>query len=79
MTGRALRAANLDNAGRIAAATGARLLSQTSNARVERGAGRVAVDRVPYPVDIALKFLAGLNADRARDDVEVRQGGFDPC
>ena len=60
MTGRALRAANLDNAGRIAAATGARLLSQTSNARVERGAGRVAVDRVPYPVDIALKFLAGL-------------------
>ena len=60
MTGRALRARNLETAGRIAAATGARLLSQTSNARVERGAGRVAVDRVPYPIDWALKFLAGL-------------------
>lgn len=60
MTGRALRASNLEIAGRIAAATGCRLLAQTSNARIERGAGRVAVDRVPYPVDQALKFLQDL-------------------
>jgi acetolactate synthase I/II/III large subunit len=60
MTGRALRAGSLEVAGRIAAATGCRLLSQGSNARVERGAGRVAVNRVPYPVDVALKFLEGL-------------------
>jgi acetolactate synthase I/II/III large subunit len=60
MTGRALRATSLDVAGRIAAATGCRLLAQTSNARMERGAGRVAVERIPYPVDAALKTLHGL-------------------
>ena len=55
--GPALRAKGLELAGRIAAKTGARLLAPGSNARVERGAGRVAVDRVPYPVDLALKRL----------------------
>jgi acetolactate synthase-1/2/3 large subunit len=60
MTGMALRAANLEAAGRIAAATGCRLLAQTSNARMERGVGRVAVERIPYPIDAALKVLAGL-------------------
>ena len=42
MTGRALRAKNLEVAGRIAAATGCRLLAQTSNAphRARRRAGR---------------------------------------
>jgi acetolactate synthase-1/2/3 large subunit len=60
MTGKALRAHNLDVAGRIARATGARLLAPTANGRMERGAGRVAVERVPYPIDWALKTLAGL-------------------
>jgi len=41
--GQALSAANLDLAGRIAAATGCALLSEWSNARMERGAGLVAV------------------------------------
>ncbi len=45
-------------AGHIAAKSGARLLAQTLNARVERGAGRVAVDFFPYPVDDALAALA---------------------
>ena len=45
-------------ASRIAAKTGARLLAETLNARVERGAGRVAVDFLPYPVDDALATLA---------------------
>ncbi len=43
----------------IAAATGATVLAPTSNARVERGAGVVALERVPYPVDMALARLAG--------------------
>ena len=59
MGGHALREPGLMLAGRIAAKTGARLLAQTLNARVERGAGRVAVDFLPYPVDDALATLAG--------------------
>jgi acetolactate synthase-1/2/3 large subunit len=38
--------------------SGARLLAQTLNARVERGAGRVAIDFLPYPVDEAIATLA---------------------
>jgi len=56
--GDALREPGLMLAGRIAAKTGARLLAQTLNARVERGAGRVAIDFLPYPVDDALATLA---------------------
>ena len=44
-------------AGRIASATGARLMAPMSNARIARGAGRVSVERVPYPVDQALAVL----------------------
>ncbi len=55
--GDALTEGNLETAGRIAAKTGCKLLSEWSNARLERGAGRVAVGRVPYPIDIALKAL----------------------
>lgn len=57
--GLALREPGLTLAGRISAKTGARLIAQTHNARVERGAGRIAVDFLPYPVDAALKTLAG--------------------
>jgi acetolactate synthase-1/2/3 large subunit len=57
LSGVALRAPALALAGRIAAATGARLSAQMSNGRVERGAGRVAIARVPYPVDSALATL----------------------
>ena len=58
--GRTLRQQGLHLAGRIAAKTGAQLRAQTFNARVERGAGRVPVDRLPYPVDQALAALAGV-------------------
>ena len=58
LSGLALREPGLTLAGRIAASTGARLLAQTHNSRVERGAGRVAVDFLPYPVDEALSALA---------------------
>src|SRR5208282_289833 len=60
VTGRALRQEGLDLAGRIAAKTGARLIAQGSNARTQRGRGRVSVERIPYVVDQALKVLAGL-------------------
>ncbi|MEA2872922.1 MAG: acetolactate synthase large subunit [Hyphomicrobiales bacterium] len=60
LTGLALREKGLELAGRIAAKTGCRLLAQTFNRRMERGAGRVSIDRIPYPVDQALKTLEGL-------------------
>jgi acetolactate synthase-1/2/3 large subunit len=59
LTAAALRERGLDLAGRIATATGARLMAQTFNTRTERGAGRVPVERVPYPVDAAVAALAG--------------------
>jgi acetolactate synthase-1/2/3 large subunit len=57
--GPALREPGLTLVGRISASTGARLVAQTHNARVERGAGRVAVDFLPYPIDDALATLDG--------------------
>src|SRR5215218_2286663 len=47
MGGDALREPGLMLAGRIAAKTGARLLAQTLNARVERGAGRCRLPPLP--------------------------------
>jgi acetolactate synthase-1/2/3 large subunit len=55
--GAALRGRALEDAGRIAAKTGCRLMSEFNNARMECGAGRVRVDRLPYPVDSALGVL----------------------
>ena len=60
LTGLALREKGLELAGRIAAKTGARMMAQTFNRRMERGAGRVSIERIPYPVDQALKTLEGL-------------------
>ena len=60
LKGPVLREPGLTLAGKIAAKTGARLFAPTSNARIDRGAGRVAVDRVPYVVDMALERLAPL-------------------
>jgi acetolactate synthase-1/2/3 large subunit len=57
MGGAALRGKALEHAGRIAAKTGCRLLSEYNNARAEGGAGRVRVDRLPYPIDNALATL----------------------
>lgn len=57
--GLALRQHGLELASKIARKTGARLSAETFNARVERGAGRVSVDTVPYPVDLAVESLRG--------------------
>jgi acetolactate synthase-1/2/3 large subunit len=55
--GLALRAEAQALAWRIAQATGASLLGEQSNGRIERGRGRVQLERVPYPVDQALEAL----------------------
>jgi acetolactate synthase I/II/III large subunit len=48
LRGSALRGAGLEAAGRVAAKTGARLLSDTFAPHAELGAGRVPVERLPY-------------------------------
>lgn len=58
VSGTALRAGALELLDGIAQAAGARLLAQQANGRMQRGAGRVALDRVPYVVDQALAALA---------------------
>jgi acetolactate synthase-1/2/3 large subunit len=57
LNGPLLRSAPLEICGRIAAATGAELLAPTQVPRLERGAGRVFVDRIPYVIESALKRL----------------------
>ena len=52
--GAAVRGKALDWAGRIAAKTGCTLMSESGNARVERGAGRVPLAQLPFLVDSAL-------------------------
>jgi len=59
LSGTALRAEALETAQAIADATGATIMAQQSNGRMERGAGRVQINRVPYPVDQAIQALAG--------------------
>lgn len=55
--GAALRRPGLDAAGRIAAKTGARLACDTFTARLERGAGLVALERIPYFAEQIVEFL----------------------
>jgi acetolactate synthase-1/2/3 large subunit len=62
LSGRALRAGPLEVAHRIAQATGAKIMAQQSNNRIERGRGRVPIERVPYPVDAALNALSGVTS-----------------
>ncbi|WP_250469756.1 acetolactate synthase large subunit [Caballeronia sp. GAFFF2] len=57
LANRATRGAALEKAGRVAAATGATLGSQFFTARMERGAGRVPLARIPYAVAQASAFL----------------------
>jgi acetolactate synthase-1/2/3 large subunit len=59
LRGEALRGRGLAAAGRIATATGARLLCDTFAPRIERGAGRPIVERMPYRPAPAIEFLTG--------------------
>jgi acetolactate synthase I/II/III large subunit len=58
--GRALREGGLIAAGRVAAATGARLLAEVFPARLQRGAGLPAVERIAYFPELATAQLDGL-------------------
>jgi acetolactate synthase I/II/III large subunit len=57
LTGEGVRERGLALAGAIAQKTAARIMAQGSNACIQRGAGRVPVNRVPYPVPQALNVL----------------------
>ena len=57
--GTALKAEGLEAAGRVAAKTGARILCDTFAPRIQRGAGRVAVERIPYFAEQIVEFLEG--------------------
>jgi acetolactate synthase I/II/III large subunit len=55
---KAVRAAASTWAGKISAATGCGLMAEFYDARIERGAGRVRLPRLPYAVEPSLKVLA---------------------
>ena len=57
--GAATRRPGLEAASRVAQATGARLLCEGSPARLERGAGLPAVERLPYLAEFAIEKLKG--------------------
>jgi acetolactate synthase-1/2/3 large subunit len=57
--GAALRERGLNAAGRVAAATGARIACDTFAPRCQRGIGRVAVERIPYFAEQIVEFMRG--------------------
>ena len=57
--GAALKERGLNAAGRIAAATGARIACDTFAPRCQRGAGRVQVERIPYFAEQIVEFMNG--------------------
>jgi acetolactate synthase-1/2/3 large subunit len=60
LSGLALREAALADAGRIAAHTGARIFAQGSNGRIERGRGRMAIEKLSYQAAPGRVQLEGL-------------------
>ncbi|MEL6766157.1 MAG: acetolactate synthase large subunit [Pseudomonadota bacterium] len=57
VVGHALREPQLEHAAKVAAKTGATLLSETFPSRMARGEGRISVPLTPYLVDMALSFF----------------------
>ena len=58
--GAALKEKGLVAAGRIAAASGARILCDTFTPRLQRGAGRVVIERIPYFAEQMVETLANV-------------------
>ena len=58
--GAALKEKGLAAAGRIAAKSGARILCDTFAPRLQRGAGRVAIERIPYFAEQIVETLANV-------------------
>jgi acetolactate synthase-1/2/3 large subunit len=75
--GNALGRRAQEAAGRIAAATGARLYSETFPARAERGGGLPAIDRLPYFPETAIKALAGCQVVLVGADAPVAYFGYE--
>jgi acetolactate synthase-1/2/3 large subunit len=59
LAGRATRGRAVELAGKLKAATSCRLATQFFTSRIERGAGRVTLERIPYAVPQALEYLKG--------------------
>src|SRR5271163_1489209 len=59
LRGAALNERGLRAAGRIAAASGARIACDTFAPRCQRGAGRVEVERIPYFAEQIVEFMKG--------------------
>jgi acetolactate synthase-1/2/3 large subunit len=57
--GAALKERGLNAAGRVAAATGARIACDTFAPRCQRGIGRVEVERIPYFAEQIVEFMKG--------------------
>jgi acetolactate synthase I/II/III large subunit len=58
--GSALKEPGLKTAGRISAKTGARIVCDTLAPRLQRGAGRVVVERIPYLAEDIVAFFEGV-------------------
>jgi acetolactate synthase I/II/III large subunit len=59
LAGRSTRGRAVELAGKLKAATGCRLATQFFTSRIERGAGRVTLERIPYAVGLAVDYLKG--------------------
>jgi acetolactate synthase-1/2/3 large subunit len=57
--GAALKERGLHAAGRVAAATGARIVCDTFAPRCQRGIGRVEIERIPYFAEQIVEFMKG--------------------
>jgi acetolactate synthase-1/2/3 large subunit len=57
--GAALKERGLNAAGRVAAATGARIACDTFAPRCQRGIGRVEIERIPYFAEQIVEFMKG--------------------
>jgi acetolactate synthase I/II/III large subunit len=57
--GAALKERGLTAAGRVAAATGARIACDTFAPRCQRGIGRVEIERIPYFAEQIVEFMKG--------------------
>jgi acetolactate synthase-1/2/3 large subunit len=57
--GAALKERGLHAAGRVAAATGARIACDTFAPRCQRGIGRVEIERIPYFAEQIVEFMKG--------------------
>lgn len=57
LAGMATRGRATELAGKIKAATGCRVATQFFTSRIERGAGRFTMERIPYAVPLALAYL----------------------